>query len=138
MLGTPQHVVLAELAGQKLHFPGNSRVAWLGLPAPVKPKGRRVPFLDSGGLHEVGKVFPAIDGFGQQNPEQAEGGREAGPWVFLLLDPLTAAGELAFGDEEPCCQDGCEGIIRPGRRCPRIGGLARRTEGRKAGCAWRW
>ena len=29
------------------------------------------------------------------------------------LDPLTAAGELAFGGEEPCCQDGLGGQYSP-------------------------
>ena len=54
----------------------------------------------------MGELLPSVEDLRQDNPEQAKGGRESGSWILLLLDPLAAAGELAFGGQEPCSQNG--------------------------------
>ena len=64
---------------------------------------------DGGGLHELSEVLPAVEHLRQDNPEQAKGRRKSGSRILPLLDSLTAAGELAFGGQEPCCEDGFGG-----------------------------
>ena len=65
-----------------------------------------MPFLDCRGLHQIGKVFPPVQGFRKHHPEQAKARSEPWPWAFLRGDPVPANRELALCGQESGGQHG--------------------------------
>ena len=59
-----------------------------------------MPFLDGCRLHQIGKVFPPIQNFREDYPEQPKARCESWSWLILGSNPVLTSGELAFCGQE--------------------------------------
>jgi len=101
-IGTPEGIVLAELMNQALHLPGKGGPPTLpaGLPSPEVLESPGMPFLDGRRLHQMGEVFPPVQAFREDPPEQPKARSESWPWMFLRRDFVLTGGNLALCGQE--------------------------------------
>jgi len=65
-----------------------------------------MPFLDGRRLHQMGEVFPAVETFREDHPEQPKTRGEPWSWLFLRRDFVLAGGKLALCGQESGSQNG--------------------------------
>lgn len=65
-----------------------------------------MPFLDSRRLHQIDKVFPLVQPFREDHPEQSKTWCKSWSWLFFGIDPMLIGGELALCGQESGGQHG--------------------------------